>query len=276
MHPRAEAVAPGVWRLALRTPTLPPASATNTLVVVGDGVAVIEPATPHGDERAVLDEVLAGLARAGHPLVAIAVTHHHADHTGYAAELSARHGVAIHAHADTATRVGFAVDRELAHGDRIELGAGVTLRAEHTPGHAPGHLVFVEERSGVAHVGDLVAGEGTILVDPDDAGDMAAYLDSLARLGAMGLAAAVPAHGPVLPDVPAIAGQYVAHRLAREAKVVAALTAEPRALDDIVPLAYADTPQWLWPLARQSARAHLAKLVSDGRVIADADRWSSR
>lgn len=272
MHPRAHAIAPGLWVLPLRTPTLPPATSTNTLVVAGERVVVIEPATPHADERGVLDDVLAELAAEGRELAEILVTHHHVDHVGYADELRERHGVPIVAHPATASRVGFAIDRTADHGERIDLGDGVALRAVFTPGHAPGHLVWVEERSNVAHAGDMVAGEGTILVDPEDAGDMRDYLDSLSRLDALATAKLVPAHGPVLDDPRAVVQHYIAHRLAREAKVVAALASGATAVDEVLARAYADTPTQLWALARRSLAAHLGKLVRDGRVVVDGDR----
>src|SRR5688500_7989935 len=143
MDPQIEQVAPGVLRFPLRTPTLPPATTTNTCIVVGERVAVIEPATPHPDERARLDALLAELHAAGQPLAIVALTHHHADHIGYAPELRARHGVPIAAHAETAARLPFAIDRVLDDGEHIELGGGVTLQAVFTPGHAPGHLVYL-------------------------------------------------------------------------------------------------------------------------------------
>ena len=220
-----ELVAPGLTRLALRTPTLPPATTTNTLVVVGRDVVVIEPATPFADEQARLDRTLDELEAAGHRLVAILLTHHHPDHIGYAQGLRAARGAPIMAHAATAARVAFAIDRHLDDGDRIDAGDGVVLRAVFTPGHAPGHLVYLEERSGVAHVGDMIAGEGTILIDPYDGGDMAQYLESLRRLDSLGAVALVPAHGPVLRDPTAAVAQYLRHRLGREARVLAALTA---------------------------------------------------
>lgn len=260
--------------LPLRTPTLPPATTTNTLVVAGDRVAVIEPATPHEDERRVLDDVIEALAAEGRALAAILVTHHHPDHIGYAPALRDRHGVPVIAHAATAERVPFAIDRVVDDGARLDLGDGVSLRAVFTPGHAPGHLVWVEERSNVAHAGDMVAGEGTILVDPEDAGDMRDYLDSLARLRDLDATRLVPAHGPVLEDPRALVDHYVAHRLAREAKVIAALQGGATAMDDVLAQAYADTPTFLWPLARRSLAAHLGKLVRDGRVELAGDRVS--
>ena len=50
------------------------------------------------------------------------------------------------------------------------------------PGHAPGHIVLVDDHSMSAIVGDMVAGIGAIIIDPDDAGDMRAYMDSLRQL----------------------------------------------------------------------------------------------
>jgi len=268
-----ETVAPGLFRLPLRTPTLPPATTTNTLLVVGDGVVVIEPATPFADEQVRLAEALDDLASRGHPLVAILLTHHHPDHIGHADALRAARGVPIMAHEATAARVPFAVDRLLADGERVELGDGVTLRAVFTPGHAPGHLVYVEERSRVAYVGDMVAGEGTILVDPYDGGDMAQYLESLRRTKALRAAALVPAHGPVLRDPDVILDHYVAHRLAREAKILAVLADAPLPIAQLVARAYDDTPPLLWPLAERSAEAHLRKLVAEARVALDAGTW---
>jgi len=272
VHPRAREIAAGLWVLPLRTPTLPPATSTNTLVVAGERVAVIEPATPHADERQVLDELLGRLQAEGRTLAAILVTHHHVDHVGYAAELRDRHAVPVVAHAATADRVGFGIDEVVEDGARIDLGDGVALRAVFTPGHAPGHLVWLEERSNVGHAGDMVAGEGTILVDPEDAGDMKDYLDSLSRLGALAPAQLVPAHGPVLGDPRGVVEHYIAHRLGREAKIVAALRAGLVAIDDVLARAYSDTPTQLWPLARRALAAHLGKLVRDGRVTWRGDR----
>ena len=267
----ARSLADGIWVLPLRTPTLPPAIATNTLVVAGEKVAVIEPATPHAEERRRLDNLLAALAAEGRALAAILVTHHHADHVGYVEALRQRHGVPVLAHRATAERVPFAVDRRVDEGEVIDLGSGTVLDALHTPGHAPGHLAYVERRSGVVHAGDLVAGEGTILVDPDDDGDMAAYLDSLRRLQELDTPALVPAHGPVQCDA-RIAARTLAHRLERERKVLAAIGSTPTPFDEVLAVAYDDTPRGSWPLAARALRAHIDKLVAEQQVEVGAGR----
>jgi glyoxylase-like metal-dependent hydrolase (beta-lactamase superfamily II) len=263
--------AEGVWVLPLRTPTLPPATSTNTAVVAGEQIVVMEPATPHPDQQRQLDDLLARLVAEGRSLAAILITHHHHDHIGYVEPLRQRHGIPVLAHALTASRVPFVVNRHLSDGETLDLGAGVRLQVMHTPGHAPGHVVVHELRSGVVHGGDMVAGEGTILIDPEDDGDMTAYLASLRRMQTLGASALIPAHGPVLRDVDGVLQRYVAHRLAREAKVLAAIGSSS-ARDDVLAVAYADTPRVLWPLALRSLQAHLNKLVRDGRIEQAGDR----
>jgi len=259
-------IAAGVRLLALRTPTLPPATATNTLVVGHRRLAVIEPATPYADEQAALDELLDALVGAGAEVAAILLTHHHQDHTGFATALRERTGAPIHAHALTAARLDFPVDVLIADGQEVALDDGFSLVAMHTPGHAPGHLVFCERRTGLAYAGDLVAGTGTILIDPEDDGDMIAYLASLERVAAAQPVALVPAHGPVLDDPQACLRRYRAHRLMREERVLAAIPAAWRAVSAVLADAYSDTPTALWPLAARSLEAHLRKLEVEGRV----------
>lgn len=266
-----EVLDPGVWRVPYETPTLPPATATNTLIVGTRRLAVIEPATPLATERAALDALLTERAGAGAEIVAVLVTHHHGDHIGYAFELAQRWGAPIYAHSLTAARVDFPVDVALVDGDRLELDDGYVLQALFTPGHAPGHLVYCEERTGIAYAGDLVAGIGTILIDPADGGDMSAYLDSLARLGAARPTALVPAHGPVITAPQECLERYITHRRQREGRVLAALTAGATRMPELLAGAYGDTPREIWWLAERSLDAHLRKLEGEGRVRREVD-----
>ena len=68
---------------------------------------------------------------------------------------------------------------------------------------------------------------------------------------------------------------YVKHRLAREAKVLAALRSygAAAALTDLVPIAYADTPQAAWPFARLAIEAHLVKLMREGHAAQHEGKW---
>jgi glyoxylase-like metal-dependent hydrolase (beta-lactamase superfamily II) len=266
VRPELTAVAPGIRVLALRTPTLPPAVHTNVYLVGPDAgpVAVIDPGSPYPEEQATLDRVLATT-----PPAAVLLTHHHGDHIGGAMALAKRWSVPVVAHAATAKRLAGRVDvTELA--DDGDTAYGVT--AIGTPGHAEGHLCFALGDAVIA--GDMVAGVGTILIDPSE-GDMAVYLASLERLLARPQMMLLPAHGPAIPDGHGKLREYLAHRRLREAKVVAALADEPRTLAQLVPEVYSDTPRALWGLAERSLLAHLMKLMREQRAVDIGDgRWS--
>jgi glyoxylase-like metal-dependent hydrolase (beta-lactamase superfamily II) len=271
-------IAPGVRMMPVRTPTLPPAAHTNAFVVGTKGAVLVEPASPHDDELDHLVEWVGALEAAeGIEVEEILLTHHHPDHVGGARALREALGVPIAAHAETASRLpkGVTVDREIRDGDVIALG-DVSLRAVHTPGHAPGHLCFVEERSRAAIAGDMVAGIGTILIEPGD-GDMEVYLDSLRRMIELGASVLAPAHGGMLRPPNVVLERYVAHRLERERRVLAALVAlgRPAAVVDLLPSAYADVPAAIWPLAALSTEAHLVKLEREGKVAKTARGWQA-
>ena len=56
-----------------------------------------------------------------------------------------------------------------------------------------------------------------------------------------------------------------AHRLQREAKVIAAMQSKPHGtLEDWVPLAYDDVPPRMWPVAQRSLLAHVQRIEALG------------
>jgi glyoxylase-like metal-dependent hydrolase (beta-lactamase superfamily II) len=269
--------APWIRIVPVRTPTLPPATHTNVYLVGEARLVAIDPASPWPDEQAALDAVVDGLAAAGARVDLVFLTHHHVDHVSGARHLAERLGVGVAAHPRTAERVAGRVDvtRLVDDGERLDYGpAG--LRALLTPGHAPGHLCLVDEAAQALIAGDMVASVGTIIVEPDDGGDMAEYLASLERLRALGARALLPAHGPPLVDdaVDAKLAFYVQHRLEREARVLGALDAEARSVDALVPPAYPDVPAALYPLAARSLLAHLIKLEREGRARRVGSGWA--
>jgi ribonuclease/clavin/mitogillin len=266
--------------LPLRTPTLPPATHTNAcLLGTGGDAIVVEPATPHDDERARMLEWLRHHEARGTRITAIVLTHHHVDHVGAADWLRAELGVPLLAHALTEARLQgeIAIDRTIADGDVLALDGPRALAIDvlHTPGHAPGHVCLWEPVTRTLIAGDMVAGTGTILVEPTD-GDVGLYLASLARLAALEPRVIVPAHGAPLEKE--VLPRYIAHRRAREAKILAALRAlgGARGIDEIVPVAYADTHPAAWPYARLATEAHLIELAKHGTVSRDDERWAAR
>jgi glyoxylase-like metal-dependent hydrolase (beta-lactamase superfamily II) len=108
------------------------------------------------------------------PIRRILLTHHHEDHSGNAAALSARHGAPIQAHplAAAKLRAGFRIRpyQHLVWG-RAQPASGVVgseapvatrrfcLTPIHTPGHSEDHTVFLEKENGWLFSGDLYLGE---------------------------------------------------------------------------------------------------------------------
>jgi glyoxylase-like metal-dependent hydrolase (beta-lactamase superfamily II) len=230
---------------------------TNTYVVGAGDVVVIDPGP---QDTAHLRRVADAVLHQGKP-AAVLLTHHHLDHSESAAAFARFLGVPLAAFPHPEAPV---LDEELADGDELPLG-GSTIKAVHTPGHTRDHACFwlAEERTLFA--GDLVAGEGFIVIDPPD-GDMAQYLDSLIRARDLDPAVIRPGHGPEIKAPSAYLESYIAHRLQREAKVLAALGQDPRIIPQLLPMAYDDTPEAMYPIATRSLVAHLEKLAADGRV----------
>jgi glyoxylase-like metal-dependent hydrolase (beta-lactamase superfamily II)/8-oxo-dGTP pyrophosphatase MutT (NUDIX family) len=251
-------LAPGLGMIALRSPTLPPATHTNCFLVGADEVIVVDPGSPYPEEQAALDAALEGRR-----IAEIWLTHHHVDHVAGVAHLLERQRAPVAAHPATAERVA-GVDRLLRDGE-----VAGRLRVVATPGHTAGHHAFLDEATGWVLAGDMVAGVGTVVIDDED-GDMLEYLESIGRLEALAARALLPAHGPFLTEPAQTLAFYREHRLWRERRVVDAL---PGTLPELVARAYADVPIAMHPIAAQSLRAHLKKLVREGRAVAEDDRY---
>ncbi|MBI5910416.1 MAG: MBL fold metallo-hydrolase [Betaproteobacteria bacterium] len=245
---------------------------TNSYIVgsADSGYIVIDPGALHTDHVERLLALTAG------EVEAIVCTHSHPDHSPAARPLAAACarltgrtppvlGLASAATARAASQ--FTPDRALGDGERLALRDGehpITLRVVHTPGHAANHLCLVLEQDGLLFSGDHILSGSTTIIDPPD-GDMSAYLDSLDRLAAAceqdNIEFILPAHGHVIGFAAGAIAQLKAHRLRREAKVLAAMRSAPQAGPDAwVALAYDDTAETLWPLAKRSLAAHVQRI----------------
>jgi hypothetical protein len=64
----------------------------------------------------------------------------------------------------------------------------------------------------------------------------------------------------------------VAHRLDRERRLVAAIDAGARTVDQMLDAAWDDVPAHLRPAATVTLAAHLDKLEAEGRLAPDVER----
>lgn len=275
---KRDQVSPLIQRVIANNPGPFTFTGTGTYIVgrdePGAEVAVIDPG-PEDDAH------LSALINAiGDRVVShILVTHTHRDHAPLARPLAeAASGAPILAarppertiHAsgalDEDEDADFAPDVVLTGGEVIE-GDGWTLEAMATPGHASNHMAFVLQQENALFSGDHVMGWSTSVVAPPD-GDMTDYMRSLDAVLARGFSTIWPTHGPAITRVAPFLKAYRAHRMEREAQVMARLAAGDQTIADVTPALYADIDQRLWPAASLSILAHLIKLEHEGLVEA--------
>jgi glyoxylase-like metal-dependent hydrolase (beta-lactamase superfamily II)/8-oxo-dGTP pyrophosphatase MutT (NUDIX family) len=265
-----------VMRLTAPNPGYMTGPGTNSYLV-GDprtGYLVIDPG-PADPEH------LHKLWRAAHGDIRMIVcTHSHPDHSPGAQPLQAlcagRPPILGLASEPTArTACAFTPDRSLHNQELIVLTSSDsepdsthTLKVIHTPGHAANHLCLVLLEDGLLFSGDHILNGSTTVIDPPD-GDMTAYLDSLDALSAActqhGIEFILPAHGYVIggyaDEAAGAIAHLKAHRLQREAKVLHAMQTLPEGTpDDWVALAYEEVPPRMWPVAKRSLLAHVARI----------------
>jgi glyoxylase-like metal-dependent hydrolase (beta-lactamase superfamily II) len=271
---RAVTVAPGVDRIIAPNPSFMTGPGTNTYLLGDDRLALIDPGPADDAHFVTLLEAV------GDRLGWILVTHTHIDHAPLAGRLKAATGAEILAFGPAPDQppwmnVGgldahdrdFAPDRILLDGDRLDTGE-LAIEAVYTPGHASNHLCFELTGSGLLFSGDHIMSGSTVVVGPPD-GDMAKYLESLERVKARAPRRIAPGHGDVIEDPAAVLDEYLRHRRAREAQVLAGLAVAPEAgvtVEQLVEAIYTDVPAHLHPVARYSVWGHLRKLAADGRA----------
>ena len=270
---RPDQVSPLIRRIVARNPGPFTFTGTGTYLVGRGEVAVIDPGPD-------LPEHLDAITRAldGERIAAIAITHTHLDHSPLAAPLAQMSGAPVWGLAapqtqDTAVRLdeghdrSFRPDRQVRDGERV-TGPGWTLEAVATPGHASNHVCWALIEENALFSGDHVMGWSTTVVSPPD-GDMGAYYASLDKVAARRFERLWPTHGPPVVEVAPFLEAYKAHRLAREAQILAQLAQGRERIAEIVPVIYADVDPRLHPAAAHSVLAHLIHLAASGQVFCE-------
>lgn len=218
---------------------------------------------PGPDDPAHVARLLDRVHGAGRSVGLIVVSHGHRDHTGAVEALSRASGAPV-----GMWRGG---DRPLED-DQVLLQDGVRLRVLHTPGHAPDHIVFYWEERRALFSGDLVLGSGTVVVAPPG-GSMDAYMQSLGRIAGLDLEVIGPGHGPLIFDPAARIAEYITHRRMREQQVLDVLAGGPRTPGEVAGTLYQNLDPRLHPAAEGTVLAHLLKLLGEGRVQREGNRY---
>lgn len=278
-HGRPDRLSPLVTRVIAPNPGPFTFTGSGTYLV-GDeaGCILIDPGP---DIEAHAEAVMAA---APGPVLAVLVTHTHRDHCGGTDLIRARTDapvLAFGAHPsppggaspalDEGADHGFAPDRLLADGERVTLPS-CELSCVHTPGHISNHLCFALGAEDVLFTGDHVMGWATTVVAPPD-GDMADYMASLGVLSARADRTYYPTHGAPITDPTPFVAAVRAHRLARDAAILASLADGPLTAGEIVERVYVGLDPSLRPAAALNVMAHLAMHEGD-EVVSRGDTYA--
>jgi glyoxylase-like metal-dependent hydrolase (beta-lactamase superfamily II) len=240
-------------------------SGTNTYLIDGGNGQVLC-IDPGPSLQRHVDELLERAARMHSEIALIALTHTHPDHAPAALMLAQQIGAPIAAHADTE----FPHSRGLRDGDALQVG-DVWVRAIEAPGHTFDHLVFYEPREGALFTGDVVLGDGFVVIAPPN-GAMRPYQQTLQRLlNEFPQAKTIyGGHGDPVRDPHAKLREYIAHRQSRQQEILDALSRGALTIPDLVRTIYRETNPVLWPAAARQLLAYLVALEQEGRITSRA------
>ena len=154
-----------------------------------------------------------------------------------------------------------------------DLGGGVTVHAEHLPGHTAGHCALVVDREGLAFIGDIdLSGFGPYYGDAtSNLADFRRTLAAVARLDAR--IWVTSHHRGVITDRAfflASLAAFAAKIDARRERLLAYLADGPLSMDALVRLRLIYPPEHDMPaldcIERRSIAMHLDELIDDGGV----------
>jgi glyoxylase-like metal-dependent hydrolase (beta-lactamase superfamily II) len=226
---------------------------TNTwLVDAGPVMVVIDPGPDNDSHLAAIQKKLGGVT-----VGVVLVTHSHPDHLPLAEKLAAAHKASVRRYPD------------LADGDVVRAG-NLNLTSWHTPGHSADHLCFWMAEDQALFTGDLVLGKGSSMVTYPE-GNVADYLRSLERMAALKPRILFPGHWDPVTDAARKLAEYRTHRLEREAQVLAEVHRARGTASELTRRVYGpEVGEELLVAAEMTMRAHLQKLVDEGKLRMDA------
>ena len=270
-------VAPGIRRLVARNPSPFTLYGTGTYILGRGKVAVIDPGPA---DTAHIAALIDGLD--GETITHLLVTHTHMDHSPGCRLLREHTDAKSYAYGphgagklETGVPVEeggdmeFKPDWRVRHGDLIH-GDSWSVECVYTPGHTSNHMCYQFRGTDALFTGDHVMGWSTSIISPPD-GDMAAYMASLNLLLERDDRVYWPTHGPCITDPKPLVRAFIAHRREREQQILDCIGDGVYRIEEMVPLIYADLPQFMHPAAARSVLAAAVYLVGNGALVADGE-----
>ncbi|MSR30429.1 MAG: MBL fold metallo-hydrolase [Gemmataceae bacterium] len=243
--------------------------AGNVYLLGREDFFLVDPGPLDESGLAAIDNALQARKNQGHRLAAILLTHHHPDHVSQARYLGEKEKVPVWAHELTRQLLKntVTISRTLQDGEVLELpnGAWRNWRVIHTPGHAPGHLIFFNEQSGCLVAGDLVSTVTSIVVGPPE-GHLATYLNSLKKALELEAKMLFPFHGPPTLLVREEILKGLEHREKREQALLERLSRGRATVAILAKDIYRGLSSPLLPAASKQVQGGLIKLLEEGQV----------
>ncbi len=263
-------LSPGVQRIVANNPSVLTFKGTNTYIIgQGEDIAVIDPG-PEDDNHFAAIMAAVGARRVTH----ILITHTHRDHVDGAKRLVQATDAAICGYgrgARSSSPVSGETDDnvftpaiKLDDGGRVS-GSDWALTAVFTPGHAPDHLCFQLDNTGVLFSGDHVMGWNTSVIAPPE-GHMGDYLASLEKLLDRADSVYYPGHGGQIEKPKRFTKAYLLHRKVREQAILNAIRKGCCSIADVVSQVYKGLDVRLVKAASLSVQAHVEHLSSQGLI----------
>lgn len=147
----------------------------------------------------------------------------------------------------------------------------MTMKAIYTPGHTTDHIILHLQEENAVFSGDCILGEGSTVFE-----DLHDYMLSLKKILEINPKVIYPGHGPVITNPKDKIEEYIAHRNQREDQIIKALEGnrgKKMSAMEVVKIVYVETPENLHAAAAGNVSHHLAKLLKEGKVTKEEDKF---
>lgn len=314
---KTQQLAPNLWRIPLPLPKFPGAEHLgfcNAYLIGGEPWVLIDTGMYTPEAVDVLERGLAEAGVAFEQISSILITHHHPDHYGMSAPIRDRSGARVMIHRGDVDMMyesmyggsmgtfirehggpdltgmappllgvkefrPAAPDAYLVDEQIFEMGDR-RMRVLHTPGHSPGHSCFALEEERIILTGDHILPKITPHIGHFPGGNpnpLAAFLDSLKRVGEGNYRLGLPAHGEPFLDPSSHVARIVAHHEFRLRAIVDALGRGAKTAWDVVPDIFGTLPAPHQFAAFFETLSHLVLAESEGQIVQERDgdliRW---